>query len=134
MVEYILFTLNQFSTDEQIVHSAVELLDQLSMGYSTGTMLSNLDMMQQLITSHSFDAFGFLKVSSLSREHAIFYAILARIVFRSAHVTVLFEMFVAPFENVLNTLDKSDLRTDASKKTGAQLCYAIKGMIHACTG
>ncbi|TPP57065.1 XPO7, partial [Fasciola gigantica] len=140
-VEKILTNLKYWTCHEPILHRTLDLLSELSRGYSAMRKLLRLDGIQFLLTNHTEDSFAFLApvadVSSISthaqtaryRLRTTFYASLARLLMVDlGEDETRFLSFMTPLTRVANRLIMTILSGSSNMMTAEQAKCAVIGL------
>ena len=134
MLSTALLFLNVFASNELVVASSLELLENLSLGYASSQLLSASEPIKNILQNHRFDAFPFLTRAGAQRArlHSSFYVILGRILFKQSNVEH-FDAFMAAFNSAFDALNSlTNLRSDASAQATVALTRKLQGLLEAC--
>jgi hypothetical protein len=89
-----------------IIDRTLEVLNELIFSYSSGRLLLQLDVINNLLLAHGEENFPFLNNPSMARQRTLFHSALARLVFMEDE-SEKFEPFMQPIINNLERLSQA---------------------------
>lgn len=88
----------------ELTSKALALFSELASGYASGKLLLKLDMVHQILRSHTAAEFPFLDLPSNGRQRTSFLAMLARLLFSESEQPASFAQFMEPVRESLDKL------------------------------
>jgi exportin-7 len=130
MLDKIVMNLSAWAHEHRVVKDSLDLLDNLSSGYSSVKLMANLERTKSLLVNHTADYFPFLNVPANNRLRTSFYTTLSRLVFLGENVA-LFDQFVTPFERVVHAITQqaASMRSQEVLALGIGLCRDLRGVL-----
>eukprot|EP01135_Chromosphaera_perkinsii_P004888 Nk52_evm8s303 gene=Nk52_evmTU8s303 len=139
-IRKIVSNLKRWYTSDNVVTRCLQIVSDLTLGYSSVRMLAKLDTMNYIMGNHSGQEFPFLDVPSNSRHRTTFYKSLGRLLFiDSSEEEGKFEAFMRPFTNVCENMGslmqqgRERLRQEDVKHAVIGLCRDLRGIVSSCT-
>jgi exportin-7 len=88
----------------ELTGKALALFSELAAGYSSGKLLLKLDIVHQILRSHTAVEFPFLDVPANGRHRTSFQGMLARLLFSESEQPSQFSQFMLPIKGALDKL------------------------------
>jgi exportin-7 len=88
----------------ELTSKALALFSELAAGYSSGKLLLKLDIVHQILRSHTAQEFPFLELPANGRHRTAFQGMLARLLFSESEQYAQFAQFMQPVQAALDKL------------------------------
>lgn len=91
----------------ELTSKALALFSELAAGYSSGKLLLKLDIVHQILRSHTAAEFPFLDLPANGRHRTAFQGMLARLLFSESEQPAQFAQFMEPVREALDKLSSA---------------------------
>ncbi|KAL6051841.1 exportin-7 isoform X1 [Balamuthia mandrillaris] len=103
IITKIVTNLKFWREDSSVVYRTLKLFFDLAVGYSSGKLLSKMDIITEILTHHTSQYLPFLDHGDNVHNRTAFYSTLGRLLFSDTHI-MKFEEFMLPFKQTTRSL------------------------------
>lgn len=131
MITKLMNNLRFWPERQDIIDRTLEVLNELIFSYSSGRLLLQLDVINNLLMAHGEEHFPFLNNPSMARQRTLFHSALARLVFMEDESDK-FEPFMQPIVTNLERLSRAaSLKNQEVMRTVIGVSRDLRGVLQA---